>query len=631
MKAPIDEKMPAEWSRDDVVAIYCGLSKDAGHWLSANELQTFCVQGTIPARYKSVVSMFGGHDGLLREAQEAATWFQAKNERDKANPINERTDVGAQELAPNQEVKVARKPETDPRGELYTRITDARKFPKLPPAARGSKVSVTILDDTTIQVGGQEVKLEGQTLYAFELQAFGFDPHAKATELTVALRTLGKLLKRATSHELVGKWTSGKKSLYGVSPNIRLSDSRRLRRIINAESDTTVQNAETEEHVDIAEFDNAQREHSILAIVKRYNYHPRVGKRIDEFKIGRNAGKPGGVDIQRYFDYMTQFPLLDESEEPALFSFIENGLAVYEALPDPSFPSPKEEEALINLVIARQLLFLSNLRLVVSTAKPYVKANMLPFMDLIQEGNIGLSQGINRFDSSLGYKFSTYATWWIRQGITRALADTGRTIRMPVYANDDWLKLEREVKELSDALQRKPTEEEIVRFSRLGLSVDKVRLLRRMGNPHLTSLDWKIDDEGTQLSDILPDPKSTHDRFTDQLSAILEIARLFASPRLSDREKLVLGLRYGVFDTLPTNLDVKRYPTNRRVDYLKRIGRLATNDGLTLEKAGSWLGVSRERIRQLEKGALGTARVIIEDFHQSSSAGSRGGEGPGGP
>ncbi len=224
---------------------------------------------------------------------------------------------------------------------------------------------------------------------------------------------------------------------------------------------------------------------------------------------------------------------------------------------------------------SRQMLMKSNLRLVVSIAKRYInRTPNLNISDLIQEGNIGLSRAVDKFDYRRGFKFSTYATWWIRQAITRALADQSRTVRIPVHMVETISKYTQTKRRLAQELGREPLAEEIA--IEIGFSIDKIRYIQKISQEAL-SLEAPIgeDNEKSTLSEFLPDEKTlTPIQLTSMVLLKNKIKEILAD--LTTREQEILKMRFGL------------------------------NDGIThtLEEVGKKFGVTRERIRQIEAKSL---------------------------
>jgi RNA polymerase sigma factor, sigma-70 family len=253
--------------------------------------------------------------------------------------------------------------------------------------------------------------------------------------------------------------------------------------------------------------------------------------------------------VRMYLKEIGRIPLLSTDEEAEISKRV--------ALDDPE---------------AKRILAESNLRLVVSIAKRYVGRGLL-FLDLIQEGNIGLMKAVEKFDYDKGYKFSTYATWWIRQAITRALADQARTIRVPVHMVETINKMSRVQRQLTLELNREPSEEEIAK--KMGVGVDKVREVLKISQEPV-SLETPIGEEDdSHLGDFLKDESSlSPEEYTENEILKEEIKEVLMS--LQAREQEVLELRFGLLD----------------------------GTCHTLEEVGKKFNVTRERIRQIEAKAL---------------------------
>lgn len=280
--------------------------------------------------------------------------------------------------------------------------------------------------------------------------------------------------------------------------------------------------------------------------------------------------------VKMYLKEIGQIPLLDPKEEPIIAKRIQDGEEAKTKLEEPDLEL-EERKKLASAVAdgeeAKQVLISSNLRLVVSIAKKYVGRGML-FLDLIQEGNCGLIKAVEKFDYTKGFKFSTYATWWIRQSITRAIADQARTIRIPVHMVETINKLTRIQRQLVQDLGRDPLPEEIAEKME-NITADKVREIQKIALDPV-SLETPIGEEDdSHLGDFIEDKETlSPDDYTNNQLLKDEINNVLQG--LTEREEKVLRLRFGLMD-----------------------GRTRT-----LEEVGKEFNVTRERIRQIEAKAL---------------------------
>jgi RNA polymerase primary sigma factor len=303
----------------------------------------------------------------------------------------------------------------------------------------------------------------------------------------------------------------------------------------------------------------------------------RQAERVASAEGGRRAATSDLVRI--YLREIGRVPLLTAEDEVELAKTIEAGLFAEEKLSG-GFPMLGAVHSDLVLLVgegvrAKQRLIEANLRLVVSIAKRYIGRGLV-FLDLIQEGNLGLIRAVEKFDYTRGYKFSTYATWWIRQAITRAIADQARTIRVPVHMVETINKLARVQRQLHQELGREATTDEIA--AELGLEPERVAEIQRIAQEPV-SLQSPIGEEESDLGDfiedadaVVPIEAAAFIMLQDQLERVLD--------ELAEREQRIIQLRFGLTDGHPR----------------------------TLEEVGREFGVTRERIRQIESKTLAKLR-----------------------
>lgn len=321
----------------------------------------------------------------------------------------------------------------------------------------------------------------------------------------------------------------------------------RAREIIDIESGTV------DEDIDVSDLEEEEEEEDMLEAV-------------EEPKVQENLSSINTDDSVRiYLQQIGKIPLLSTDEELKIAQKIQ------------------EEQS----EIAKNMLVNANLRLVVSIAKKYIGRG-LSFLDLIQEGNMGLMKAAERFDYTKGYKFSTYATWWVQQAITRAIADKARIIRLPIHMIESLSKIRKTTIDLTTELGRVPTKQEIA--YRLGLSVNKLTSLVKSAQSTISiEAPANQKEDSTKIADYIVDESTiTPDSRVSQENLFEDIRKMLS--QLSPKERDVLILRYGL-----DNNGTKK----------------------TLDEIGSQYGVSRERIRQIENRAISKLKKLCKNNNTS--------------
>ncbi len=279
--------------------------------------------------------------------------------------------------------------------------------------------------------------------------------------------------------------------------------------------------------------------------------------------------------VSQYLTAIGEYDLLTAEQEVELAQMIEAGEGALTRLEKSDYDTKREELELRRLERkgreAKDAFLTANLRLVVANARRYANTSGIDFLDLIQEGNLGLIRAVEKFDWRKGFKFSTYATWWIRQAITRAIADKSRTVRIPVHLHDTLAAVRSAQSSLKAELGRDPRAEEIAEEA--GVTVDRVELA--LGVADTVSLEQPIGEDGAQLGDFIQDEEAADPVTITEEIDVANSLRI-SIDRLPQREGRILSLRYGFYDGVPR----------------------------TLEEIGEEFSLTRERIRQLEKLAL---------------------------
>jgi RNA polymerase primary sigma factor len=414
-----------------------------------------------------------------------------------------------------------------------------------------------------------------------------FTPEGELTGDFVALLLLGQKRGYLTPDDLLAVMESAELTPHLIeravaqvrASGIEWRDDTEIDDDADLESSLTVVEAEEEEG-EPADGDEvpANGLASIEAI------RPRLRGAPSEFRVDVDVATSSSDPVRMYLKEIGKVPLLTAAEEVGLARCVEEGLRASERLeecPTGSYEVDRakmsENERLrLDGITAKRILVEANLRLVVSIAKRYRNRGMA-FLDLIQEGNLGLMRAVDKFDYTKGFKFSTYATWWIRQAITRAIADQARTIRIPVHMVETINKVVWAQRQLLQELGREPTAEEVAQ--RVEFPIERVREIQRI-NQDTVSLEQPVGEEDDfSLSDLIedrgavvPDDAATR--------AMLDEAVKEALAHLTEREQDVVRLRFGLDD-----------------------GKIRT-----LEEVGREFGVTRERVRQIESKTLAKLR-----------------------
>jgi RNA polymerase primary sigma factor len=365
----------------------------------------------------------------------------------------------------------------------------------------------------------------------------------------------------------------------------KIKKARRAKRVLQKKRAATVVKKSRKPVIDQAQLDALLKkgeERGFVTTSEILYAFPNIEKNIAAFEKIYDDFKERGVQIKEMQEFLETKKQKEKKAKKALVGKVDPIQMYLKEIGKSAFLSAKEEKELAKKIEAgdeeaKNRLALANLRLVVSIAKKYVgRSPNLTLLDLIQEGNLGLFKAVKKFDWRRGYKFSTYATWWIRQSITRALADQARTIRIPVHMIETISKYTKVRKNLLQELGREPLAEEIA--AEMGLDVDKVHHIRKIAQKAV-SLETPVgedkDKQDSVLAEFIKDEKTIAPN-TEAARKLLKERLKEISSELTPRELKILGMRFGL------------------------------DDGVmhTLEETGEEFGVTRERIRQIQAKAL---------------------------
>jgi RNA polymerase primary sigma factor len=479
------------------------------------------------------------------------------------------------------------------RSELYAKIGSVSHL-------RTSKEpDIVIESDNVVRLAGGEVILADDRLFVFnallknlgtplraeELRREGFSDRATISDTRYrfkrAIDRLRNDLNEKSEADVIEKHGTTKGTRYHMPQSVQFADRRK---------------PETKDQSEYVRRNRIVNELSAL-----YHDHPYVLERLHKYE--NPDFKPphmGQDEIGTYTAYLGKYRLLSALEEVELFTDIDNGIVAYDSGIIGSEEEPSRE--ILDLVAARQIAFNTNIRLAFKLAmKKWRYKGTMSEMDVVHEANFGLSMAIARMDVSRGYKFSTYATPWIKQATNRALADQSREIRIPAHTQEKFVKVSGILHKKASELNRDLTEAEICEYS--GMSLNEYRDLMRRGKLHLVSLNKFVDDSHeTELGDLLPPDDTYDDRNNDNFEATDTITSLIGASTLTDIEKFVLAMRYGVGNIFPRKLCVE----NKFRQSLCTSDLLEGSQGTeqTLADLGKLLGRSAERIRHIEAKAL---------------------------
>jgi RNA polymerase nonessential primary-like sigma factor len=397
---------------------------------------------------------------------------------------------------------------------------------------------------------------------------------------------------------------------------VQLDEYRRLREIGKTTIELTNIAKNENNYGGDSEEDEANLPFSRLE--KLYGSHKSVRKEIYKLKkdLPRSIIFHESDVLVDYLNQAGNYKILSKVEVENLYSLIRPGIEILKNNENIKNISADDEATLIAATIAHQTMMVSNLKLVISIAKKFNKfPDQLPLEDLVSEGNIGLFSAISRFDPDKGYKFSTYATWWIRLFVTRAIAQKTRIIKLPMKADEETRTLRIVTEELTKKLKRQPTNIELQEES--GITNEKIAMYQIHGGHWLDSLDAPFE-QGSNITllETIEDNNTQFDidETITKISDKHEVEKITNNPelRLTDTEKLLLKMRFGLEIDIPKNLIIEER-NGRKISYQTILDHTPENGIFSLVQAGVELGCSNERVRIMQREILNR----IKDYYNS--------------
>lgn len=499
----------------------------------------------------------------------------------------------------------------------------------------GDKKKETIFIFNALMHLRHKDEISPQDIYNLGFSMPGLSEVSIRKKFSLAMNTVISQVNGVSDEDALIKTGERRWRRYRVNPNLKLSfkdDANPVEKIKHLSEATeakkrsrpkAVKPFEMEINVEPIskkeeDFDSSRIDRIFEQLIKQYDGHPEVKRMVDSRRNGNKV--IAGVDqpLKRYFQEAGSYSLLTFHQEQILFKILREGISIYEKAGHEgrSAFTPAEEKAVIRSVGAHQAIYLSNLRLVIDRAKYYFdfRGPGLGKEDMISEGNIGLMKGLRRFNYENGFKFSSFTVDWINQGITRALADKSRTIRLPVHQHEKHSKLKRAVNVLESELERKPTPDEVSEAT--GINDETVTELMIMGSFNLKSLNQPVSAEkDTEFGELLADndSKEEENHLIDSIASRDLLEGILDRSNLTPKEILVLGLRYEV-DT-PAFSQVK----SDYAEIISKVSNQEDGDKMTLQKVGSILGCTRERVRQIENAALQKLQVAAINMSRSKT------------